>query len=478
MVPRVSKPGRSFKGAAAYYLHDKGAQTAERVAFTGTFNLPTQDAQRAVAHMVDTAENAAALKMAAGLRATGRKLEKPVYSYSLAWHPDQTPGRDEQIQAVQASLERLGLNDHQAVIVGHTDTQHPHVHVIVNRVHPETGKAANLGRDHVTLSKWAQSYEAERGHIYCRQRTTNNAARERGEWQKDQSPGRQEWQAWKKAENAKLWEQYRAEKAQASAAFKTQSEALWRQKEERKAAVRQQIKAAYKPEWRALFKRQKKELEEFDTSLRARLRYQARKGQGKAPVKTFLKAVFGSQDTRRQFLQDQLAERQALGERHKGAVRDAAREIGNAWRFEYDQLKAQHRQAQHTRLDTYKAQSDAIWKARPGRDQDRPASLSEKQRDAARDQKPETGRQAGTGSQKPERSSTERARDGSGGKAPQDSQKRSQQPERPADGKESLRASFAERLKGSTDDQTREQARKRARHRARRDRGRDTGRSR
>ena len=68
MVPRIAKTGRSFKGAALYYLHDEQAQTSERVAFTMTLNLPTDDPDRAMAHMVDTATHAAALKARAGLK--------------------------------------------------------------------------------------------------------------------------------------------------------------------------------------------------------------------------------------------------------------------------------------------------------------------------------------------------------------------------------------------------------------------------
>jgi len=52
MVPKVAKSGASFKGAALYYLHDKQANTNERVAFTQTVNLPTNDPDRAVAHMM------------------------------------------------------------------------------------------------------------------------------------------------------------------------------------------------------------------------------------------------------------------------------------------------------------------------------------------------------------------------------------------------------------------------------------------
>ena len=146
MVPRVAKAGRSFKGAALYYLHDKGAKTTERVAFVETANLPpTNDPDIAIEHMVDTAQNAAALKKAAGIKG-GRPLEKPVYAFSVAWHPSETPSKAEQLEAAQEAVKRLGLANHQAVFIGHTDTDHPHVHVLVNRVCPETGVSVRCPR--------------------------------------------------------------------------------------------------------------------------------------------------------------------------------------------------------------------------------------------------------------------------------------------------------------------------------------------
>ena len=56
----------------------------------------------------------------------------------------------------------LGMERHQALIVSHRDGQ-PHVHVIANRVDPESGKAAGLSRSKLKLSKWAERYEREQG---------------------------------------------------------------------------------------------------------------------------------------------------------------------------------------------------------------------------------------------------------------------------------------------------------------------------
>lgn len=173
MVPDVAKAGHSFKGAFAYYLHDKrqedGPQlaTAERVAWTETRNLATDDPEAAKRIMIATARQADELKAAAGVKSTGRKSTAHVYAFSLAWHPSEASrlDRTEMMRAVDASLKVLGAEERQAVIVCHTDRSHPHVHVIVNRVDPGTGKMLASSNDFRKLSTWANDYEKGRGKI-------------------------------------------------------------------------------------------------------------------------------------------------------------------------------------------------------------------------------------------------------------------------------------------------------------------------
>jgi Relaxase/Mobilisation nuclease domain len=187
MVPAETDPGRSFKGAALYYLHDKRQAgeaerlTTERVAWTHTLNLATDDPERAWRIMASTAMSQAELKAAAGEKATGRKLTKPVYAYSLSWHPEQRPDRDHMLSTALESLKAQGLEGYQAVIVAHSDEPHQHVHVILNRVHPETGIAATLSNSKLKLSKWAEAYEKQHGKIYCNKRVENNHKRKQHE---------------------------------------------------------------------------------------------------------------------------------------------------------------------------------------------------------------------------------------------------------------------------------------------------------
>ena len=183
MVPKLTEGGHDFEGAAGYYLADKARPghsrklTAQRVAWTATRNLATDDPHDAFRIMAATAQCHRTLKQAAGVKATGRKLAKPVLAFSLSWHPSERPSREEQLAAAEEALAALGLSGHQAVIVAHSDEPQPHVHCIVNRVDPLTGRAAPLSKSKLTLSTWAQAYEQRQGRILCVERVENNARR-------------------------------------------------------------------------------------------------------------------------------------------------------------------------------------------------------------------------------------------------------------------------------------------------------------
>lgn len=178
MIPRVSIRGHSFKGAGQYYLHDKEADTSERVGWTQTHNLPTQDAEKAMKVMAFTAMHSDQLKRNAGVKLTGRKNKLgEVYAFSLGWNPEQEPSKEEMLQSSYDTLDKLGLSEHQAVMVYHQETDHPHVHVICNLVHPENGKMAKVYNDYLVLSEWAENKEREDGKIYCEERVINNKIR-------------------------------------------------------------------------------------------------------------------------------------------------------------------------------------------------------------------------------------------------------------------------------------------------------------
>ena len=175
MNPKIAQRGTSFKGASLYYLHDKRGNdkdshrtSSERVAWTKTRNITSDNAEFAFRIMSATAMDKDRLKAQAGVKNTGNKSKGDVYSYSLAWHPEEKGkfSQADMLEAVDQSLKALGAQDHQAVIIAHQDTAHPHVHVVLNMVHPQNGKNLNLSNDRNKLDKWANIYRKSRGEEY------------------------------------------------------------------------------------------------------------------------------------------------------------------------------------------------------------------------------------------------------------------------------------------------------------------------
>jgi hypothetical protein len=315
MTPRTPEagPGSSFKGAALYYLHDKQSEfdkaagnpvlTEERVEWTGTLNLSTDDPEKAWRIMAATANSQRELNIAAGLKPS-KACTAPVYAYSLSWDPTDQVDRAEMERAAKESLEVLGFSDRQVMLVAHNDTAHPHVHIIVNRVHPETGRSNHavpkidlngvkypprkheLGNDQLALSRWAEAYQNQRGqHDLTPNRTKNNAARAKGQFVKDTvSKNRHDYEQ-SQSGKASLWKQHKehlkqayaqrqAEAANLAAAHRGERAALFDQKEAQITAARQQIHEDRKPRWAGLFRAQefeKKELTKKSTGTLSRL---------------------------------------------------------------------------------------------------------------------------------------------------------------------------------------------------------------
>jgi len=201
VVPKIAKAGTSFKGAFAYYCHDKNADTAERVGFFQTLNMRTDDPEKAWRVMAFTALNQDRIKNDFGTASTGKTSNKVVYAYSLSWAEDETPTKAAMMQAATASLKALGAEDYQTAIVSHTDEPHPHIHVIVNRVHPEHGKLLDIYQDRTKLSDFALEYERTQGKIRCRKRAENSRKREEG--QKIKYRNEEINASWNRAENGK-----------------------------------------------------------------------------------------------------------------------------------------------------------------------------------------------------------------------------------------------------------------------------------
>lgn len=287
MIPNVASGGHSFNGAMRYYLHDKKADTAERVAWTATRNLGTDNPDLARRVMIATANRADELKKAAGVKAGRKATDGPVYAYSLAWHPDEAAklDRTEMMRAAVSSLIALGAEGHQAIIVAHQDEPQPHVHVILNRVHPDTGKMLATGNDHHRLSAWALAYREARGeHLkYCPQRAKNAEARrqhpdqaQRRQFSQDRAAKQKllrsfEWSADPskrkgaaiKARADAMKVRHGEEWKELQAAYKSERESIWSNRASFKAIIAQH-RTDTRPLWSEFGKEQARERREWN----------------------------------------------------------------------------------------------------------------------------------------------------------------------------------------------------------------------
>ena len=198
MLPRDHGFGTSFLGVGSYLLSDKrdedapeAANTNERVAWTHCHNLGTQDAEMGFRVMAACAMDKTRLRQQAHERAqealpeeerkpfrnTGRKSNDDVWHFSLGWHEDDEEGltKESMIEDALAALAVIGKEnanvkrgaqyavEHQVILVCHEeeDTK-PHIHAVVNRVHPEHGLKLQDYNDWKRFSRWAQEYEEQR----------------------------------------------------------------------------------------------------------------------------------------------------------------------------------------------------------------------------------------------------------------------------------------------------------------------------
>ncbi len=132
---------RSFRGAVRYLEHGhKNVDASERVAWSAGRNLPGEDPVGAGEVMRLTASG-------------NPRVQDPGYHFSISFPPEDRPSRSQMEQVADRVLQDLGLSEHEALIVAHKDTEHPHFHVLANRVHPETLRAWDRWQDRPRMQK-------------------------------------------------------------------------------------------------------------------------------------------------------------------------------------------------------------------------------------------------------------------------------------------------------------------------------------
>jgi len=69
----------------------------------------------------------------------------------LSWGDGEAPSDAEALTAGRMVLRQMGWQDHQHVLAVHRDRPNLHLHMVLNRVHPRTGRACALSHDYARL---------------------------------------------------------------------------------------------------------------------------------------------------------------------------------------------------------------------------------------------------------------------------------------------------------------------------------------
>jgi hypothetical protein len=86
------------------------------------------------------------------------------YHMVISLHPeDRSLNTKELRRVVENLVETLGFSGHQYIAAHHNDKDHEHVHVAINKIHPETFRIHSPARDHQKLFTAGRILEAELG---------------------------------------------------------------------------------------------------------------------------------------------------------------------------------------------------------------------------------------------------------------------------------------------------------------------------
>ncbi len=136
----VSSSNKSFCVLARYLSEGRTGEEQNRVAWVASRNLPTDDPELAARIMRATAGQ-------------NVRVKEPVYHLALSFDPGDNVDRAATERVADRVLEALHLREHQILIVAHADREHAHMHLMINRVHPETGKVWSRWQDYPTIQR-------------------------------------------------------------------------------------------------------------------------------------------------------------------------------------------------------------------------------------------------------------------------------------------------------------------------------------
>ena len=120
-------------GLAKYITEPERVNQIEKCVYSEAVNFISTDLQSQAAEMVALSQEAV-------------KSKDPIDHWVLSWKANERPTPQQASEAAAIFIKQCGLEDHQYIIGLHDDTENMHLHIAVNRVHPDTCKVAKINK--------------------------------------------------------------------------------------------------------------------------------------------------------------------------------------------------------------------------------------------------------------------------------------------------------------------------------------------
>lgn len=139
----------SFAGLVNYMVDPQ--QQTERVGTIQATNCHSDRVDAVIAEVLNTQQM------------NKRALSDKTYHLVISFRPEDQP-TNKVLQAIESELcDGLGFNGHQRISVVHHDTDHLHVHVAINKIHPERLTIHNPHYDYKVIGEWCKKLEQQYG---------------------------------------------------------------------------------------------------------------------------------------------------------------------------------------------------------------------------------------------------------------------------------------------------------------------------
>lgn len=156
-APCKSWHSRFFLAAARYLISPSDDEHSLRVAWAESINIPGFSDRRLtrdeVVRAADWMAETAALNTTA--------YRPAILHYVISFDPKDRKNINRRLlrRVGREAIKRLKMTEHQALIVCHKDKAHPHLHIVLNRIHPVTAKPHHPWRDLLRLEQLMRQTE-------------------------------------------------------------------------------------------------------------------------------------------------------------------------------------------------------------------------------------------------------------------------------------------------------------------------------